>query len=163
LAGEELVREHARVAVAFNHVGQCVTDLARSRRFYVELFEFEEVRELHPPDDPSARLLRLEAPLGMTALYLQRDGFVLELLHFAARPARPYVQRAMNDPGLTHVSLSCDLERVVPRVVELGGQVLTDTDIGAGLFVRDPDGQLLELLPLSYAERIASGKTARSE
>jgi lactoylglutathione lyase len=143
------------VAAIFNHVGQCVTDLDRARRFYVELFGFEEVRELHPPDDPSAKLLRLDAPLGMTALYLQRDGFVLELLHFSANPARPYRPRVMNDPGLTHLSLSCDLERVVPRVAELGGEVLADTDIGFGMFVRDPDGQLLELLPLAYAERLA--------
>lgn len=139
----------------FNHVGQCVTDLDRARRFYVELFEFEEVRELHPPDDPSAKLLRLDAPLGMTALYLQRGGFVLELLHFSGNPAREYQPRVMNDPGLTHLSLSCDLERVVPRVAEFGGEVLTDTDIGLGVFVRDPDGQLLELLPLAYAERLA--------
>ena len=142
----------------FNHVGQCVSDVARARRFYVELFEFEEIRELHPPDDPSSRLLRLEPPLGMTALYLQRDGFVLELLHFSGPPARPYAPRVMNDPGLTHVSLSCDLESVMPRVAELGGEVLTDTDIGFGVFVRDPDGQLLELLPLAYAERIARGE-----
>ncbi|MDQ1466056.1 MAG: lactoylglutathione lyase [Actinomycetota bacterium] len=146
------------MAVAFNHVGQCVTDLDRSRRFYVELFEFEVLRELHPPDDPSAKLLRLDPPLGMTALYLQRDGFVLELLHFSGPPARPYQPRVMNDPGLTHLSLSCDLERVVPLVAELGGEVLADTDIGGGLFVRDPDGQLVELLPLSYAERVARGK-----
>jgi catechol 2,3-dioxygenase-like lactoylglutathione lyase family enzyme len=139
----------------FNHVGQCVTDLERARRFYVELFDFEPIRELQPPDDPSAKLLRLDAPLGMTALYLQRDGFVLELLHFADGRTRPYQPRVMNDPGLTHLSLSCDLERVVPRIAELGGEVLADTDIGFGVFVRDPDGQLLELLPLSYAERIA--------
>jgi lactoylglutathione lyase len=143
---------------AFNHVGQCVTDLARSRRFYVELFDFEEIRELKPPDDPSAKLLRLEPPLGMTALYLRRDGFVLELLHFSGRGARPYQPRVMNDPGLTHVSLSCDIERVVPRIAELGGEVLTDTDIGFGVFVRDPDGQLLELLPMAYAESIARGE-----
>jgi lactoylglutathione lyase len=142
----------------FNHVGQCVTDLERARRFYVELFGFTEIRSLQPPDDPSAKLLRLDPPLGMTALYLQRDGFVLELLHFAARPAQPYQPRAMDEPGLTHVSLSCDLERVVPRIAEYGGEVLADTDIGGGLFVRDPDGQLLELLPLAYAERIARGK-----
>jgi lactoylglutathione lyase len=142
----------------FNHLGQCVTDLARSRRFYVELFDFEEIRELKPPDDPSAKLLRLEPPLGMTALYLQRDGFVLELLHFSGRGARPYQPRVMNDPGLTHVSLSCDIERVVPRIAELGGEVLTDTDIGFGVFVRDPDGQLLELLPMAYAESLARGE-----
>jgi catechol 2,3-dioxygenase-like lactoylglutathione lyase family enzyme len=146
------------VAVTFNHVGQCVTDLDRARRFYVELFEFEEVRELRPPDDPSAKLLRLEPPLGMTALYLQRGRFVLELLHFSGNPAREYRPRVMNDPGLTHLSLSCDLERVVPRVAELGGEVLADTDIGLGVFVRDPDGQLLELLPLAYAERLAGSE-----
>jgi catechol 2,3-dioxygenase-like lactoylglutathione lyase family enzyme len=138
----------------FNHVGQCVTDLERARRFYVELFEFVPIRELQPPDDPSAKLLRLDPPLGMTALYLQRDGFVLELLHFAGSTL-PYQPRVMNDPGLTHLSLSCDLERVVPRIAELGGEVLADTDIGFGVFVRDPDGQLLELLPLSYAERVS--------
>jgi predicted lactoylglutathione lyase len=64
----------------------------------------------------------------------------------------------MNDPGLTHLSLSCDLERVVARVGELGGEVLADTDIGFGVFVRDPDGQLLELLPLAYAERLAASE-----
>ncbi len=150
------------MAVAFNHVGQCVTDLDRARRFYVELFEFEEIRELQPPDDPSAQLLRLDPPLGMTALYLQRDGFVLELLHFSGWPTRPYQPRVMNDPGLTHISLSCDLERVVPKITELGGEVLADTDIGSGVFVRDPDGQLLELLPLSYAERLTH-RPARGE
>jgi len=46
----------------------------------------------------------------------------------------------------------------VARVAELGGEVLTDTDIGNGVFVRDPEGQLVELLPLAYAERIARGK-----
>jgi catechol 2,3-dioxygenase-like lactoylglutathione lyase family enzyme len=146
------------VSVSFNHVGQCVTDLERSRRFYVELFEFEEIRRLQPPDDPSARLLRLDPPLGMTALYLRRDGFVLELLHFSERGPRPSAPRVMDEPGLTHMSLSCDLDRVVPRIAELGGEVLADTDIGFGLFVRDPDGQLLELLPLSYAEHIARGE-----
>jgi catechol 2,3-dioxygenase-like lactoylglutathione lyase family enzyme len=146
------------VATFVNHLGQCVTDLERARRFYVELFEFEEVRRLQPPDEGSAQLLGLDAPLGMTALYLQRDGFVLELLHFADHPAQPFRPRTMDEPGLTHLSLSCDLEQVVPRVAEYGGEVLADTDIGAAVFVRDPEGQLVELLPLAYAERLARGK-----
>ncbi len=155
MARPRVVREHARVTVVFNHVGQCVTDLERARRFYVELLEFEEIRELHPSDEPSARLLRLTPPLGMTACYLRRDGFVLELLHFASAGTEAYVARSMNAPGLTHVSLSCDLERVLGRIAAFGGEVLTDTNIGLGVFVRDPDGQLVELLPLSYAERVA--------
>lgn len=145
--------------VAFNHVGQCVTDLARSRRFYEELLGFTVERELHPPDDPSSTLLRLPKPLGMTALYLRRDGLVLELLHFAGgtEPAR---ERVMNEPGLTHISLSVDdVQGVCARVAGYGGEVLTDTDIGFGIFIRDPDGQLIELLPMSYREQLDAGET----
>jgi lactoylglutathione lyase len=140
--------------VAFNHVGQCVADLARSRRFYEVLLGFELEREVHPPDDPSSTLLRLPAPLGMTALYLRRDGLVLELLHFESGTARAR-ERVMNEPGLTHISVSVDdVDAVCARVPEYGGEVLADTNIGAGIFVRDPDGQLLELLPMSYRERL---------
>jgi lactoylglutathione lyase len=140
--------------VAFNHLGHCVSDLAASRRFYEELLGFTVERELHPPDDPSSTLLRLPKPLDMTALYLRRDGLVLELLHFAGgtQPAR---ERVMNEPGLTHISLSVDdVEEVCAQVAGYGGEVLTDTDIGFGIFIRDPDGQLIELLPMSYREQL---------
>ena len=36
---------------AFNHVGQCVTDLERSKRFYCELLGFTLEREIKPPDE----------------------------------------------------------------------------------------------------------------
>jgi catechol 2,3-dioxygenase-like lactoylglutathione lyase family enzyme len=144
----------------FNHVGQCVTDLARARRFYEELLGFEFDRELHPPDEMSSRLLRIEPPLGFTVVYLRRDGFVLELLHFD-RPGNPaYRTRDVNEPGLTHVSVSVDdLDAVLARVPEFGGEVLPDTNIGHGVFVRDPDGQLVELLPMSYRKSIAGGSS----
>ncbi len=132
----------------FNHVGQCVADLERSRRFYVEVFGFEEVRRLHPPDEGSAHLLRLPPPLGVTACYLERDGFVLELLHFAgAEVVDPGRRRVVNEPGLTHVSLGVDdLDAALAAVEAHGGEVLADTNIGVAVFVRDPDGQLIELL-----------------
>jgi lactoylglutathione lyase len=139
---------------AFNHLGQCVTDLERSRRFYEELFGFELDFELQLGDDPSAKLLGLDPPLGMTAVYLRRDGLVLELLHFT-ESAAPYRPRTMNEPGLTHISLSVDdIEATCARVPEYGGTVLDATNIGMAVFIRDPDGQLLELLPMSYRERL---------
>jgi len=138
---------------AFNHVGQCVTDLERAKRFYTEVLGFVLEREIQPPDDLSARLLGLAPPLGMTASYLRRDGFVLELLHYAQRPAQPVRGRTMDEPGLTHVSVSvADLATTLVRVVEHGGEVLEGTNIGFGVFVRDPDGQLVELLPMSYRD-----------
>lgn len=142
--------------VVFNHVGQCVADLARSKRFYCELLEFSFEREIAPPDDLSAKLMNLTPPLGMTAAYLVRDGLVLELLHYAAPgQTQPPQPRAMNDPGLTHISLSVDdLDGVLARVADYGGQVLTETNIGVGVFIKDPDGQLLELLPMEYRRHL---------
>jgi lactoylglutathione lyase len=138
--------------VVFNHVGQCVTDLARSKRFYCELLEFTFDREINPPDEVSAQLMGLEPPLEMTACYLVRDGLVLELLHYAAGDqTRPFRARTMNEPGLTHISLSVDdLDGTLARVPDFGGVVIADSNIGAGVFVRDPDGQLVELLPMTY-------------
>jgi lactoylglutathione lyase len=143
--------------VVFNHLGQCVTNLDRSRRFYEELLSFEFWREIRPPDESSAKLLGLDGALGMTACYLRLDGLVLELLHFdAPGRRREPARRAMDEPGLTHLSVSCDMADVCARVPEYGGMVLADTDIGAGVFIRDPDGQLIELLPLAYADKVAT-------
>jgi lactoylglutathione lyase len=143
---------------AFNHIGLCVRDLERSKRFYTELLGFELEREITPPDDVSSKLMGLTPPLGFTAAYLLRDGLVLELLHFAApEQATEPRARTMNEPGLTHVSVSVDdIDAVVARVAEYGGATLPDTRIANGVFIRDPDGQLLELLPMSYREHLAS-------
>lgn len=143
------------MGVAFNHVGLCVTDLERARRFYSELLGLEIWFEAQPPDELSAQLLGMEPPLGMTVLYMRRDGFVLELLHYAQRGTAPARERVMNEPGLTHVSFSVDdVESILARVPEFGGTVLESTNIGNAVFVRDPDGQLVELLPMSYREKL---------
>jgi catechol 2,3-dioxygenase-like lactoylglutathione lyase family enzyme len=143
---------------AFNHVGQCVTDLERSKRFYCELFGFTLEREITPPDESSARLMSLTPPLAMTAAYLVRDGLVLELLHYGADgQVRPYRARTMNEPGLTHLSLSVeDIDAVCAQVPAFGGEVIEPSNIGAAVFVRDPDGQLLELLPMTYRKHLES-------
>ena len=94
----------------------------------------------------------------MTAAYLVRDGLVLELLHYGAvGQTKPFRDRTMNEPGLTHVSLSVDdIDDVCARISEYGGKVVTSSYIGAAVFVRDPDGQLLELLPMTYRRHLES-------
>jgi catechol 2,3-dioxygenase-like lactoylglutathione lyase family enzyme len=133
--------------VTVTHVGLCVADLERSRRFYGDALGFAEVRSLRPPDGVCSTLLRVPLPVGLTAVYLTRGDFVLELLHFE-RSGNPAARdRAMNEPGLTHLSLTTDdLPGTLAVVAELGGEVLDDTDVGVAVMVRDPDGQLLELL-----------------
>ncbi len=140
---------------AFNHLGHCVTDLARSRRFYEEVLGFTFLYEIQPPDETTGPLLRVPEP-GLTASYLRLDGLILELLHFA-RPGNPQAaERVMNEPGLTHLSVSVDdLPTALERVPEYGGEVLADTVSDDAAMIRDPDGQLIELLPMAYRRRMA--------
>jgi lactoylglutathione lyase len=142
-----------------NHLGHCVADLERSRNFYEGALGFEFWRQLELDDEPSNRLLRLQPPMGFSACYLRVEGLVLELLHFAGAGAAPGPARArtMNEIGLTHISLSVDdIPATCALVEQFGGEVLTDTDIGGGIFVHDPDGQLIELLPMAYHERVST-------
>jgi lactoylglutathione lyase len=140
----------------YNHTGLVVTDLERARRFYEEVLGFTFWYEIEPPDDVTATLNCLTPPLGMTATYLVLDGFVLELLHYAApEAAAPFRPRSMNEPGLTHLSVSVDdIHVTAAKAVQYGGEVVEQSDIGVALFIRDPDGQLLELLPVSYRDRL---------
>jgi catechol 2,3-dioxygenase-like lactoylglutathione lyase family enzyme len=140
----------------YNHTGHVVTDLERSKRFYQQVFGFRLWYEITPPDVPTAQLTGLIPPLAVTASYLTLDGFVLELMHYGAEGATaPYRARTMNEPGLTHLSIAVDdVHGVAALAVEHGGQLIEESDIGAALFVRDPDGQLIELLPAAYRDRL---------
>jgi len=131
----------------FNHVGLCVADRERSRRFYEGLLGFQFWWEIEPPDDRTAPLVRLSEPLGTRATYLVRDGFVLELIDYSKREVHAGSERVMDQVGLTHISFSVsDLDGVLAKVAEFGGAVVDGTVSEGMAMIRDPDGQLLELL-----------------
>ena len=134
------------------HIGLCVSDLARSRRFYCEGLGFAFEHELHVAGEPTDTLLRLRGT-DLHAVYLMRDGVRIELLHFA-RPAAPASRtRVMNELGLTHLSFRvAAIDAALAAVRAAGGRVLDDTvvrfpefEAAAGM-VADPDGQLIELV-----------------
>jgi predicted enzyme related to lactoylglutathione lyase len=57
----------------------------------------------------------------------------------------------MDQVGLTHLSLSVsDLSRVLATVEGFGGSVVEGTVSEQSAMIRDPDGQLLELLSDSW-------------
>ena len=136
----------------YNHTGLVVGDLDRAKTFYQEVLGFAFWYEIRPPDAPMAKLSGLTPPLDATASYLTLDGFVLELIHYAALDATaPFRERTMNEPGLTHLSISVDdVRATADEVVAYGGTIIEGREVGAAIFVRDPDGQLLELLPAAY-------------
>lgn len=135
-----------------SHLGLCVSDLARAQRFYCEGLGFREASRLEFSGDPSATLLELPG-VRFTAVYLRRDGLLLELLHYSAPAATgDRAPRAMNALGLTHLSMRvAELAPVVDRLVPLGGRVLEQTRIhnpqlrAGAIFVLDPDGTRIEL------------------
>ncbi len=134
--------------VHVNHIGHAVADLDRAARFWTGVFGFEEVRRLEAPDEGTAQLLGVAPPVGLHAVYLRRDDFVLELLHFVDAGLEERPARVFNESGLTHISLLVDdLDRVLARVRDFGGSVLEETRLADhAVVVLDPDGQRIELL-----------------
>jgi glyoxylase I family protein len=134
------------------HVGICVSDLERSIRFYRDALGFRVEHELHVEGEPSDTLLRLRG-VNLHAVYLQRDGVRIELLHFASPPAPPARTRAMHEHGLTHLSFRvADLDATMAALRAAGERILEETIIrmpefrAAACLVVDPDGQLVELV-----------------
>src|ERR1700722_16457026 len=141
----------ARRRIVFNHVGFCVPATARSCRFYEGLLGFTFWWELEPPDEGTGQLLQLSQPIGLHATYLVRDGPVLGLLAYSHRALRAGSERVLDQVGLTHLSLSVsDLGEVLAAVESFGGSVVEGTVSDQSAMVRDPDGQLLELLSDSW-------------
>jgi len=134
------------------HVGICVSDIERSLRFYRDLLGFREEHSLEVAGEPSDTLLRLRG-VALRAVYLTRDGVRIELLRFASPPPPPRHARAMNEPGLTHLSFRvADLDATLGALRAAGERVLEETVIripevqAAACMVADPDGQLIELV-----------------
>jgi catechol 2,3-dioxygenase-like lactoylglutathione lyase family enzyme len=136
----------------FTHIGLCVSDMARSRRFYCDGLGFVFEHELHVAGEPTDTLLRLRGT-DLHAVYLTRDGVRIELMCFASPAAPPPRQRVVHELGLTHLSFRVsDIETALAAVRAAGGRVLDDTVVrfpefeAAAGFVVDPDGQLIELV-----------------
>ena len=138
---------------ALSHIGICVSDLERSLRFYHELLGFRKVSNLEMSGEPVGTLLGILG-VKLHAVYLERDGTCIELLHYPEPGARGDASpRPMNQLGLTHLSLRVDdLDATLAAFREAGVQVLESTRIdnpklqSAVVFVTDPDGTRIELV-----------------
>ena len=129
-----------------SHVGLRVRDLDRSKRFY-EALGFSEVKCLTVPDKMAAGLLGLTPPIGFEAAYLQNNRFILQLITFSGYPAPDEPERGMTGAGLTHLSIAVDdMAQAQAAVQAAGGTIVADPGGGFACMVRDPEGQLLELL-----------------
>jgi len=132
------------------HLGICVSDLDRSLRFYRDVLGCKEVGQLAMQGGPADTLNGLSG-VEVRAVYLERDGWRLELIEFpkpghVGEPA----PRPMNQLGLTHLSLRVDdLDAVCAQLEAAGGGLLPATRLSGRsqvIMAHDPDGTRLELI-----------------
>ncbi|MFZ5892275.1 MAG: VOC family protein [Myxococcota bacterium] len=121
----------------FAHVGIRVHDLERSLRFYA-LFGFEKT--LGPVGPEPVAIIR------------HPSGVEINLVLNAPAAEAPNVLMDIPEkhPGITHISLLCpDIEAAARALAEAGiplsGGPVRFTHDSQGIFVRDPDRNVIEL------------------
>lgn len=135
----------------WTHVGMCVTDMARSQKFYEEVFGFKKESEFTIKGEMFAKFMRLPMPLEVKQMMLSKDGFKLELLGPITPAPTAWHERTLNNPNLTHLGTRVqNMDEFKRKVAQFGGKVLDETTIAAAVpglggscYVRDPDGQLI--------------------
>jgi catechol 2,3-dioxygenase-like lactoylglutathione lyase family enzyme len=140
---------------AVSHVGLCVTDLARSLRFYCDGLGFVPGSRYAVGSD-FARTLEVAGPVDLVSQFVAKNGFQIELLCYATPRPHGSPSRSRGALGFTHLSvLVDDVDAAAKHLVECGGTLLPDTRTSASVpggtagefvFVADPDGVRVELM-----------------
>ena len=136
------------------HTGFTVRDIARSLAFYRDILGMEVVFEQEKRGGYLAAIVGYpDAHVRMAHLRFPGDGHRVELFEYV-EPEPQGIAGEPRDVGITHVCLAVDdIDAVLDRVTSAGAQtfsppVLVDTGAnagGRGVYVRDPDGIILEL------------------
>lgn len=131
-----------------------VSDLERSRRFWVDGLGFTAVSHLLVEGrSPTAVELGLDH-LRTEGLFIERDGVRLQLQH-QDRPPQAALPEIRQQLGLSHFGMRVDdMDATLARVVEFGGRVVEgcrhrNEDYGSEVArITDPDGVRIELLDM---------------
>jgi catechol 2,3-dioxygenase-like lactoylglutathione lyase family enzyme len=140
-----------------DHVGVTVSDVERALHFYRDTLGLRVVNDSVFTSPEVAALLGLES-IELRSVDLDSgDGRVFELLHYV-RPEGNHIDYESRDPATGHIALTVDdLEAVRGRIEAGGGRVISSAELHISdpggafdgaicLYVRDPDGMILELV-----------------
>lgn len=133
-----------------SHIGLCVSDLAKSLRFYSEGLGFTKIMEY----DLEEQIPEVDAPCSLTSTFLEKDGTRVELLSYRQPGVFGTPPTRRNQLGVTHLSFFAeDIDASVEALREFGGTLVPNTRVGAGdaeaaqyVFLADPDGNRIELM-----------------
>lgn len=136
-----------------NHVGLTVSSLERSVAFYRDAVGLDLVLEQEKEGGYLAAITRYPGAHARMAQLEARGGTRIELFEYLEPPGGGVPLEPANI-GITHLCLLVDdIEGARSRLVEAGAEPFSDpvpieTGANAGgfdLYVRDPDGIVLEL------------------
>jgi len=133
-----------------SHIGLCVSDLARSLRFYCEGLGFAKIMEY----DVDEQIPEVDAPCSLTSTFLEKDGMRVELLSYRQPGVIGTPPTRRNHLGLTHLSFFAeDIDAAAAELCRFGGTLVEDTRVGTDdpgavqfVFLADPDGNRVELM-----------------
>lgn len=133
-----------------SHIGLCVSDLAKSMRFYCDGLGFTKIMEY----DIAEQIPEVDAPCSLTSTFLEKDGMRLELLSYRQPGVIGTPPTRRNHLGLTHLSFFAeDIDAAAEELSGFGGTIVDDTRVGLDdssapqfVFLADPDGNRVELM-----------------
>lgn len=131
-----------------HHVGITVSDLDRAVAFYTGVFDLDIVAEFSVGGEAFADAVDVAGASAGFA-HLDADGVRVELVEYD--PAgEPMPERSLDRAGATHLGLSVDDVEAFHDDLDPAVETLSEprtTESGTTiLFVRDPDGTLVEVL-----------------
>jgi catechol 2,3-dioxygenase-like lactoylglutathione lyase family enzyme len=136
----------------FTHVGITVSNLDVSIKFYEEVFGFK-CRNTTKFDEKffgaAPNLYRLQNTTANVAFMVSPNGITLEMFQFIPDLPKSGIT-PWNVPAYTHIALSVDdlpefAKHLRSKNVEFCMDVLDRFDGGHWVFVRDPDGNMVEI------------------
>ena len=137
-----------------HHTGLTVSDLERSLHFWRDAMGMEELFQQEKEGGYLEAIVREPgAHVRMAHLAFGGEGPRVELFQYLAPSGGQHLSRPA-DQGFVHVCIACeDLDERMKRLVAAGGTpfsepVVIDTGVnrgGRGVYLRDPDGHVVEL------------------
>ncbi|MFT4883036.1 MAG: catechol 2,3-dioxygenase-like lactoylglutathione lyase family enzyme [Natronomonas sp.] len=131
-----------------HHIGITVSDLDRMLEFYHETLGLPVLDQFQVSGEAFATVTDIEDANG-SFVHLDAGDVRLELVEYEP-VGEDHTRPEINQPGATHLALSvadadAAFESLPDSVERVGGPRTTDSGTRLG-FVRDPDGNLVELL-----------------
>jgi catechol 2,3-dioxygenase-like lactoylglutathione lyase family enzyme len=131
-----------------HHYAVTVADLERALEFYRDTLGLDVLAQFTIDDDAFATGVAVPGASGRFA-HLDAGGARVELVEYDPQ-GDPIPETALNQPGATHLGLAVEDPWAVYDALPADVPTLSEPQTtGTGttiLFVRDPDGNLVELL-----------------